>query len=100
MPLMLTFTMQVLILRNYPPPLPGPGRRVFFVGRTVGAIGRVLVALCVVGVAIAAAVDQRTLLLSFLLAYPAVLVLVVSEIISSSLMLLGHHKAARHHGAL
>jgi hypothetical protein len=86
---------QVLLLRSYPGPPSGPGSFIFGVGKSIGVIGRVLLAVFLVVVAIAAAVDERTIMLSALAAYVFVALMVLTEVLSSVLMLLGSWLAAR-----
>ena len=95
-----TFVPRVLLLQAYAPPAPGPGNRMFLFGRALGAIGRVLLVLFIVGAIVAAVLDPGTTLISFLLAYVIVPMFVIAEVASSCLMLQGHRKAARYHGVL
>jgi hypothetical protein len=86
---------QVLLLRSYPGPSSGPGRFIFRAGKSIGVVGRVLLAVFLVVVVVAAAVDERTIMLSALAAYAFVALMVLTELLSSVLMLLGSWLAAR-----
>ena len=92
---------RIVLLRSYPSPPEGPGRATFAIGRSIGIVGRTVVAGFLLVAAIAAAIDQRTLLLSFLGSYAAIAFVVLTEVLSSVLMFLGNWaaaKAARLHG--
>ena len=67
----------------------------FGLGKSIGIAGRVAVAIFVVVALVACAVDLRSLLLSFLVGEVLVAVAVVTEVVSSVLMLLGNWIAAR-----
>ena len=86
---------RILLLRAYPEPPTGTGRAMFVVGKCIGIFGRVVVAVFLVGVAIAAVVNQRTLLLTFLAGYPVIGLAVATEVLSSVLMYLGNRVASR-----
>lgn len=95
---MLNTVASILFLSTYHGPKEGVGRRVFFVGKCIGTVGRVIGFVFVVVVGIAATVDKRSLLLSFLTLYVVVAVAIATEVLSSVLMFLGHWIAAKRAG--
>jgi len=86
---------RILLLRAYPEPSNGTGRVMFAFGKCIGIFGRIVVAVFLVGVAIAAVVNQQTLLLTFLAGYPVIGLAVATEVLSSVLMYLGNRVASR-----
>jgi hypothetical protein len=86
---------RIVLLRSYPSPPSGAGRAIFTFGKTIGIIGRAIVTVFLVAVAVAAVVDRQTLLLFFLIGYAVTGLALVTEVVSSVLMFLGNWVTAR-----
>lgn len=89
------FVVSIVLLRRYPPPRQGVGSARFAVGKVIGIIGRIVFSIFLLGTVIFAALDARTLLLSFLTGYIVIALTLATEVLSSMLMYLGHRAAAR-----